>query len=144
MPNGLRGVIYGGLNIGQHAWRWQAFHRRFQGNAGGNVVWRVAHFHALLDAVKRGGRHSQVAFCGINFCHFADVGVNAKDFLQHHHGARRLANRFRHPGRESKAVSRCEFDKSCHERPFVYGSPDCGLRHALCNLIYPSLQDLNR
>ena len=110
----LRGVVDGGLHVGHHAWGWQGFHSGFQFLASLHVGLGVAEFNTGFDAVERGGCDREVAISSVTIGHGADVGVHAEDFLQHHHGATRLAGGLRHVGGKFETIGRCEFDRLTH------------------------------
>ena len=100
-------MVNGGLNILQHARRRQRLHRRFQGNASLHVSRFVAQLHPGLDPVKRGRRQRHIARRSKTIGHGADVGIDAKNLLQHHHCALGRAHRVGLVDREGVVVGGC-------------------------------------
>ena len=108
------GVIDGGLDVLLHARGGQSLGRSLQGDAGRDVLWRVAEFNAGLQPVKGRRRNGQKTHGGIAFGHGADVRIDAEDLLQHDDRAFGCSCRTRLVSRELETVRRCQLDEMCH------------------------------
>ena len=67
-----------------------------------------------LHAMKGGRRHRQIALRRVPVGHGPDVGVDAKNFLQHHHSTFGCARRLGHVGGDHNAVCGGQVNKSTH------------------------------
>jgi hypothetical protein len=56
-----------------------------------HIVWCVAKFYAVLGAVEHSRRDREITGRGIAISDFTDVGIDAKNLLDHHHGPFGLA-----------------------------------------------------
>ena len=120
------GVVYRGLNVSDHAGGGQIFNSRFECHARLHVFWCVAQLYAGFGAMEHGWGNGQITGGGIAIGHFANVGVDAKNFLQYQH--RCFGRMFGgcHVGGKLKTVGGCE--SNGHESTLL-----SGLRQRACN-----------
>ena len=107
-------MVDGSLDVLQHAGGGQGLDRSLVAKALAHVILGVAQLHSRLDAMKAGRRDRQIAFGRVAIGHMADVAVDAKDFLDHHHGAARGAGGAGFVGGHRGAVGGLEFDQGSH------------------------------
>ena len=108
-------MVNGRLNVLQSAWCGQSLNGSFKAHAKAHVGLCIAQLHIGLNAVKHGGCNGQITFTGICVDHFANVRIDAKNFLNDHHRGFGGGSGLRHISGNLGAVGRCECDERAHE-----------------------------